>query len=262
MTADSTRWCGAGYSDHSGHHRTADDWFLSRHRPTPDAHVVDVGCGTGEFTSHLASIVTQGQVVGVEPDASMRAVAAKRQAPNLRVVAGTAQQLSRAVPAGSADLVVSRAVFHWIPLADYPACYDEIRTVLRPGGWLHLESGGAGNVRRVKHLLDRIAGDWELPPARVTLPDPGAVYDLLQAVDLRIPEGGVLTVAQRRAFDREQLLGFLRTQASVAYLPGASEEVAQGFWNAVTRSVDELAGPDGSYDQTFVRLDVLAQRPT
>lgn len=258
---DATPWCGIDYRGQSEHHRLADDWFLSRHRPTPDAHVVDVGCGTGEFTARLADLVPQGQVVGVEPDESMLAVAQARQRPNLRFVAGRAQELYLAVPPGSADLVVSRAVLHWVPLSELPRCLAAIRTVLRPGGWLHTESGGAGNVRRVVEMLDAVAADWGLPPARVTFPDAGTAYDLVAAAGLTVPAGGVLTVAQRRAFDRDQLLGFLRTQATLAYLAGADNEGARGFWQAVSRLVDEFANPDGSYDQTFVRLDILAQRP-
>jgi trans-aconitate methyltransferase len=261
MPSDLEPWCGTDHRDQNGHHRAADEWFLGRHPPAPDGYVVDLGCGTGEFTARLAELVPRGQVVGVEPDESVLAVARARERPNLRFVAGRAQELYLAVPPGRADLVVSRAVFHRVPLADYPRCYAAIATVLRPGGWLHAESGGAGNVARVLRTLDTVAAEWGLPPARVTFPDAGAAYDLVVAAGLEVPEGGVLTVAQRRGFDRDRLLGFLRTQAVLGYLGGAREELVRGFCQAVANRVDELANPDGSYDQTFVRLDVLARRP-
>jgi trans-aconitate methyltransferase len=254
-------WRGVDYAGQSRHHRSVDEWFLDRHRPAPDAYVVDVGCGTGEFTAHLAELVPDGQVLGVDPDASMLEIARTRQRRNLRFVAGRIQDLYLAVRPTGADLLVSRAMFHWVPMIEYPRCYAAAWTVLRPGGWLHAESGGAGNVRRVVELFDSVAAEWDLPPARVTFPDAGTVYDLVAEAGFEIPAGGVLTVAQRRAFDREQLLGFLRTQATVAYLVGVGPDVARGFWQAVTGRLDELANPDGSYDQTFVRLDVLVRRP-
>lgn len=254
-------WSGADYREQSRHHRTADEWFLARHRPAPDACVVDAGCGTGEFTARLADLVPRGRVTGVEPDQSMLAVARTQERSNLRFVPGTLPELHLAVPPHSADLVVSRAAFHWITLPEYARCYAAVHTVLRPGGWLHAESGGTGNVRRVREILDAVAADWGLPPARVTFPDAGTAYDLVVAAGFRVPEGGVLTVAQRRGFDREQLLGFLRTQAALAYLAGAGEDTARGFWQAVVARLDDFANPDGSFDQTFVRLDLLAQRP-
>jgi SAM-dependent methyltransferase len=246
---------------HHAHQRSADDWFMSRHQPAPDAYVVDVGCGSGEFTARLAEMVPGGRVVGVDPDEAVLASARTRQRPNLRFVRGRVQDLYLAVPPCGVDLLVSRAMFHWLPLVEYPRCYTAAFTVLRPGGWLHAESGGAGNVRRVVELLDAVAADWGLPPARVTQPDAGTVHDLVAEAGFEIPAGGVLTVAQRCPFDRDGLLRFLRAQATAAYLTGAGPDVARGFWQAVTGRLDELANPDGTYDQTFVRLDVLARRP-
>jgi trans-aconitate methyltransferase len=258
---EAARWCGTDYRDQSAHHRLVDEWFLSRHRPAPDASVVDIGCGTGEFTARLAELVPHGQVVGVEPDESMLAAAAAITRPNLRFVAGRVQELYLAVPPRSADLVVSRAMLHWIPLSEFPRCFTAIYTVLRPGGWLHTESGGAGNVRRVMEVMEAVAAEWGLPPARVTFLDAGTAYELVTAAGFTVPVDGVRTVAQRRTLDRDQLLGNLRTQATLAYLAGIDDETARGFQRAVARRVGELANPDGSYDQTFVRLDILAQRP-
>jgi ubiquinone/menaquinone biosynthesis C-methylase UbiE len=95
---------------------------------------VDIGCGTGDFTAGLAELVGEGQVTGVDPDGSMLTQARRHELANLAFVQGRAQDLDRLVPAGSADLAVSRAVFHWIPVAEYGRCYQAVRAVLRPGG--------------------------------------------------------------------------------------------------------------------------------
>ncbi|MFZ2014694.1 MAG: methyltransferase domain-containing protein, partial [Nocardioides sp.] len=89
MTGDETSqapWQGALYAENSRHHRTADDWFLSRHRPTPTDVVVDLGCGTGEFAALVASLVPDGHVVGVDHDESMLSVARRHENQNLRFV--------------------------------------------------------------------------------------------------------------------------------------------------------------------------------
>jgi trans-aconitate methyltransferase len=255
-------WDGAGYSRETTHHRAFDEWFLERHPPVSTDHIIDVGCGTGEFTTRVAEIVSEGGVIGIDPDQSMLSSAARHVRSNLEFRHGHAQQLDLICDPESADLVMSRAAFHWIPLADYPRCYDAVRRVLRPGGWFHAESGGFGNVERVVRLMDDVASVHDLGAAKATFPDPAAVFELLEQAGFEIPIEGVRTVAQRRAFDREQLLGFLRTQAVLAYVAGASDEVRDAFLREVVTRIYELRREDGSYDQTFVRLEVLARRPT
>lgn len=223
--------------------------------------MVDAGCGSGEFTARVAAAVPDGHVIGVEPDASMLARARRHAAANLEFRHGRVQDLDAVCPPGWADLVVSRAVFHWIPLAEYPRCYAAVRAVLAPGGWFHAESGGAGNVTRVVAVLDDVAGAHGLAPPRPTFPDAGAVLELVEQAGFDVPEEGVTTVAQRRAFDREALRSFLRTQACLPYVAVATEQTARAFLADVDRRLDDFARHDGSFDQTFVRLMVRCRRP-
>jgi trans-aconitate methyltransferase len=254
-------WLGARYAEESGHHRTYDDWFLDHHAPQPHDRVVDAGCGSGEFTARLASLAPHGHVIGVEPDASMFASAIRQEAENLEFRRGRVQDLDRVCDPSWADLVVSRAVFHWLPLADYEPSYEAVWRVLRPGGWFHAESGGAGNVEQLARILDEVAARLGLAPARVSFPHAGIVLELLERAGFEIPTSGVTTVAQRRSFDRDQLAGFIRTQASVAYRVGATEERFDRFVADALRHLDGLRRHDGSYDQTFVRLHILCRRP-
>jgi len=255
-------WQGGEYAPQAAHHRTLDDWFLAAHPPQDGDVVVDAGCGTGEFTARLAALVPNGHVVGVEPDASMLDQARGKSGPNLEFRQGTLQELDGTCAAASVDLVVSRAAFHWMPWPDYLRAYAAVFRILRPGGWLHAESGGAGNVRGLVALLDDVARHHGMGPARVTFPDAGTAMEILERAGFRIPEDGVTTVAQRRSFDKEGLLGFVRTQASLAYVPGVSAAVRDRFLADVVRRVDELRRHDGTYDQTFVRLHVLCTRPS
>jgi trans-aconitate methyltransferase len=261
MSTQRPAWRGEEYAGQAAHHRSFDDWFLDAHPPGPADRIVDAGCGTGEFTARLAGIAADGEVIGVDADPSMLATARRRVAANLEFREGTLQALDRVCPRSWADLVVSRAVFHWLPLEDYPRSYAAVREVLRPGGWLHAESGGAGNVRRVVEVLGTIAADLGLGPPAVTFPDAGVVLDLLEDAGFEVPASGVTTVAQRRPFGREGVAGFLRTQAVVAFLAGASDEVRDEFLARTMERVDAFRHPDGSYDVTFVRLHVRCRRP-
>jgi trans-aconitate methyltransferase len=254
-------WHGGAYAPQAAHHRALDEWFIAQHPPRPHDVVVDAGCGTGEFTARLADLVSSGRAIGVDPDDSMLEQARTKTRANLEFRAGRVQELDAIFEPASVDLVVSRAVFHWLPIAEYPRCYAAVVRILRPGGWFHAESGGGGNVAHVVTLMDEVASAQALEPSRVRFPDAGTVMELLEQAGFRIDDDGVTTVAQRRSFDRQQLLGFLRTQAALAYVPGAPLAVRDAFLRAVEQRVDELRRHDGTYDQTFVRLKVLCQRP-
>jgi trans-aconitate methyltransferase len=254
-------WDGRSYAGAAAHHRAQDDWFIDRHRPAPGDRVVDVGCGSGEFTALLAGLVPRGSVLGVDPDASMVEAARRHQLPNLQFVQAPAQELDRVVEAGSVDLVVSRAALHWIPLEDHQRCYEAVRTVLRPGGVFHAESGGAGNVPRLVEVLDDIAAGLGLPPSRsaITFLTPSAAFELLEAAGFGPAADDVRAVAQRRPMSRDDLLAVVRTQAVHNY-PAADAGVRERFLAEATARLDEMRRQDGSYDQTFVRLDVLVRR--
>jgi arsenite methyltransferase len=99
--------------------------------------VVDVGSGAG-FDSFVAAdqVGESGQVVGVDMTPEMlarsRATAASLGMANVEFREGLAEALP--VEDGWADAVVSNGVINLCP--DKRAAFEEIRRVLRPGGWL------------------------------------------------------------------------------------------------------------------------------
>jgi SAM-dependent methyltransferase len=97
----------------------------------PPRCVVDVGAGTGIFVPMWLELGT-ASVVAVEPSEAMRAQAAMRSDPRVRVQPGTAADLGLAD--ASADVVWLSAVIHHFP--DLNAALLEMRRVLRPGGRL------------------------------------------------------------------------------------------------------------------------------
>lgn len=128
----------------SGYLRDGFADFYDAHRPRPprvlvDALaryagdeplglVVDLGSGTGLSTRAWASRASE--VIGIEPNASMRAVAEARTSDaNLRYVEAFAQETG--LPDGSADLVTCSQSFHWMEREPVLA---EAARVLRPGG--------------------------------------------------------------------------------------------------------------------------------
>ena len=102
--------------------------------PLEGARVVDVGSGSGKSTFELARWASE--VIGVEPNRAMRAVAERNAADsgvtNVSFVAGSASAIP--VAAASVDVVAAITASFWPAEEVVPAFVAETLRVLRPGG--------------------------------------------------------------------------------------------------------------------------------
>ena len=257
-------WDGEAYAANTGHHRRYDHRFLATLPLRRTDRVLDLGCGAGDLTATVAGLVPDGHVVGLEPQPSMVREARSRALANQSFVEAPAQQLAEAVAGQRFDAVFSQSVLHWVPWTDHPSILAQCREVLKPGGALRIECGGGDNVREVVRFLDEVARSVAgpgAPTAPWTFAHAGAYLDLLLDAGFRVEDGFVHTVAQRRPFDRDGVLGWLMSQVVQAYEVGLAADQHGPFRAAVEARVDELRRPDGSYDAGFVRLDLLAFNP-
>jgi SAM-dependent methyltransferase len=235
--------------------------LLALVEPFPGGRVVDLGCGTGEFTAHLARLAAPGRVTGIDVDPAMITAARRHEGGELSFLLGAAEDADELVPPASADLVVSRAVLHWLPDSSLPRVFSAAFAILRPGGWFHAECGGMGQAPALMAVLSALAREHGLPqwPG---FPDTGITFERLEQAGFAIPDEGVRTVAQRRPFTRDGALGYLTTGAINALTRHIPDEAGRHelIQEAAAR-VDQLRRYDDSFDATFVRLELLAQRP-
>ena len=255
-------WDGALYAANTTHHRAADAWFLETFPVRDGDRLLDIGCGSGDFTAIVAALVPSGHVVGLDAQPTMDEEAERRAGPNQSFVLGKAQDLEGLFPVdASFDLVYSRATLHWVPRPDHAVIYAQVHRLLRPQGWWRLEMGGAGNVPAVVALLNDVADRHGGPHAPWNFLDAGSAFDLLETAGFAMNTGYVRTVPQRRAFTREEMLGWFASQALRAWEPSMAADSYQAFCEEAISRIDEVRRPDGTYDQTYVRLDALVQRP-
>lgn len=254
-------WDARAYASNTAHHRRFDDWFLEGTPLRPGLDIIDLGCGSGDFTRHLADLVSPGTVLGVDPSAELIALARQVAASNQDFVIGTVQQLGELAGSGRFDAVVSRAALHWVPCRDHDRAARNLWTVLRPGGWARIEMGGRGNVEGVVRLANRISAAMGGPTDPWCFPDPAAVQERFEGAGFDFEGGWVRSTPQRRSFGRKELAGWLVSQVMNAYQAGLPSPRHPEFRDRLLESIDQLRGEDGSYDQTFVRIDALAWRP-
>lgn len=108
----------------------------------PDgARVVDVGCGTGTFAIALAAAAPAAEVVGLDGDPEILALArAKPGAERVDLREGLATELP--LPDASADRVVMSLLLHHLARDAKERALAEAARVLRPGGRLHVADWG------------------------------------------------------------------------------------------------------------------------
>ncbi len=210
--------------------------------------VLDAGCGSGRVTEQLLERLPDVRVVALDGSARMLEEARRRLARYGSRVAFLHADLREPFALdGPADAILSTATFHWVP--DHPALFRRLAGVLRSGGQLVAQYGGAGNIASVARALaeigDPLPGRWTYPTPdddRAALLDAGFadVEAWLQPEPTTIEPGEPF----------ETFLATVVLREHVALLPEAERP---GFVRAVAA---RLPGPVLDY----VRLNVQARR--
>lgn len=259
------KWDGARYAANTAHHREHDDWFLETFPVRPTDRLLDLGCGSGDFSRIVADLVPDGSTVGVDAQPSMVDEARSVAAANQSFVVSPVQDLDRVFPSsadGSFDAVFSRATLHWVPRADHPGVLASAFRLVKPGGFLRIECGGAGNIPVTMPAFDAIAAEFDGPQSPWTFLDAGTYLELVERAGFELgADGYVRTVAQHRAFDRDSFHGWVHSQAIEAYLSGIDPSRHDAFVRAVDDRLDDFRHHNGTFDQTYVRLDLLVRKP-
>lgn len=213
-----------------------------------DERVLDAGCGTGRVTERLAERLPAGQVVALDASPAMIAEARRRLARFGDRVRYLVADLGRPILLDEpVDAVLSTATFHWVP--DHDALFRNLAAVLRPGGRLVAQCGGAGNVARVQAALATIGDGW-LGPAHFETPE---------ATEARLAAAGFVEI---RCWLTEEIVGFadrdaletyLRTVILGAHLQRLPPTEHDGFVRAVADRLPTLA-------IDYVRLNIVARR--
>jgi len=212
-----------------------------------DETVLDAGCGSGRVTALLAERLPDGSVVALDGSTSMLETARRRLAPFGDRVRFVLADLMAPLPIDEpVDAVLSTATFHWVP--DHDALFTHLAPVLRPGGRLVAQCGGAGNLAGVVRVLEELGAD----------PFTGKVFATPEGTAERLRASGFVDVecwlhTEPTPFENlEGLETFLRTVVLRDHVRSMTDEEAGAFTHAVAVRLPR-------FELDYVRLNIVAR---
>ncbi len=212
----------------------------------PDATVLDVGCGTGRVTEALLELVPRGRVLAFDASAEMVELARGRLGERAQVWCQDVLDLVLDEPV---DAIVSTATFHWV--GDHDRLWAALAGSLRPGGRLETQCGGAGNIARVRAVIDAVAP--AVAPELVGWSP--WVFAGPQETEARLRRAGFTSIRcwlEGRPTHPRDLGAFVRTSILPEHLVRLPDERRERFAAAVVAGV--------SLPLDYVRLNVSATR--
>ena len=148
-----TEWNAAEYSRRSSLQEAMAQAVIALLDLEDSERILDVGCGDGKITAEIASRVSRGSVVGVDPSGEMINFAQSHfgpaTRPNLRFQVADARSLPFK---NEFDLVVSFNALHWIP--DQDAVLSSIHSALISGGRAQLRLVAAGARESLENVVE------------------------------------------------------------------------------------------------------------
>jgi trans-aconitate 2-methyltransferase len=245
-------WNASSYERISGPMEAMGREVLDRLELAGDERVLDAGCGTGRVTAALVERLPRGEVVAVDGSPAMVEQTRARLGEGVDVRVADLLELELDPPV---DAILSTATFHWI--ADHDRLFANLLTVLRPGGRLVAQCGGAGNVAALDRAakivgarepfaetLDGWAGPWNFAA-------PAKTEERLR----RLGWADVWTWSNPVIVRPEDPHEYLGTVALGSHIERLDDDLRGPFIDAVLAELEEPV-------VDYMRLNILASKPS
>lgn len=225
-----------------------------------DETILDAGCGSGRVTALLRDRVPRGRVIAVDVSTDMLEQARETLGDD-RIEYHHAD-LATLGMRGVADVVFSAAVFHWVP--DHCALFRSLFEAVVPGGRLHAQCGGVGNLDRILARADEVGAR---EPFRERLSGFHRTTNFASVAESvrRLADAGFTgiecwtTPAPTPFSSREVFVEFIEKVVLRDHLVRLRDDVHRHTY--VDAVADLASADDPSWCLDYVRLDLRAIRP-
>jgi trans-aconitate 2-methyltransferase len=211
--------------------------------------VLDAGCGTGRVTEMLMERLPKGRGIALDASAAMVEGARQRLARSGPRVEYVQADLGQPLPIeGSVDAVLSTATFHWV--RDHDALFANLAAVLRPGGMLVAQCGGAGNIAELLEVTRAVDPTFETV----------AHFETAEGTARRLEQAGFVDIETwlsdelTRYEPGEPFEAYLATVALREHVERLGADAGRRFIRGVSERLPEA-------EVHYVRLNIAARRP-
>lgn len=227
-----------------------------------DESILDLGCGDGVLTEKLASLVPDGEVLGIDASGGMIRTARAMERENLGFIQMDINDMDFEE---RFDIIYSNAALHWVK--DHPLLLKNSLRALKRGGRIYWNFAGNGTCAAFNSLMRAIIAepayevyftDFEWPWVMLS----GAEYGRSAAeagfVHIQITEEN----KDRYFADADELVGWIDQPSIVPFIQNIPEKVKGTFrQEVIEKMLCRTQQADGTYFETFRRINICAERP-
>jgi trans-aconitate 2-methyltransferase len=224
--------------------------------------ILDLGCGDGVLTAEMAKLVPNGSVLGIDASENMVETARKDYAgANVRFELLDINSINFE---SEFDLVFSNATLHWVK--DHGKLLKNVFKALNNRGAARLQFAGDGNCSNLIRILKEVMSakkyascfsgfDW--PWYMPAVNEYRALLDEVAFAEKKVWSENTDTYFKTA----EELIGWIDQPSIVPFLSCVAGRDRRRFRNAVVeRMIEETLRDDGTYFETFRRINVLARK--
>lgn len=224
--------------------------------------ILDLGCGDGFLTAELAKFVPDGFVLGIDASENMIETAKKDNAGHNLLF--KLLDINAIDFESEFDLVFSNATLHWVK--DHKKMLKNVFKALKHKGSARFQFAGEGNCSNLIRILKEAtsAKEYEAFFSEFDWPWYMPAVDEYRALLEKVPftEKIVWSENGDKYFESaEAMTKWIDQPSLVPFLCYIAEKDRQRFRDAVVeRMIKETLQDDGTYFETFRRINVLARK--
>jgi trans-aconitate 2-methyltransferase len=227
-----------------------------------DERILDLGCGDGALTAELAKLVPDGFVLGIDASESMIETAWKYNAgANVRF---ELLDINAIDFESEFDLVFSNATLHWVK--EHGKLLKNVYKTLKDRGTARFQFAGDGNCSNLIRILRETMAakeyasyfssfDW--PWFMPGVDEYKALLDEVAFVEKKVWSEN----ADKHFESAEAITKWIDQPSLVPFLGCIAGEDRQRFRDTVVEQmIEETIKNDGTYFETFRRINVLVRK--